>query len=96
MSDNSTAPTEIKDILAQTEKLLAERGDEYGGDANLELIALMWSLFIGKDISPTQVCFMMAIIKMLRASSSPKHIDSHDDFLGYAALARYLLTKKRG
>lgn len=70
-------------------KLAAEavnRSHLYGKpEANFERIAALWSAFLGRQITATDVAAMMTLLKVARLAETPKHLDSWVDIAGYAA-----------
>ena len=62
--------------------------DEYGApERNFDRIAQMWTAFLGFDVTPAQVCWMMVLLKASRAASGTAVADNAVDACGYAALA---------
>lgn len=57
------------------------------GDAErtFGLIAALWSPLIGVDLTPAEVCLMLAQLKIARAWGNPGHGDNWVDLAGYAA-----------
>jgi hypothetical protein len=73
--------------------IYGEREKTYGNPAkNINVIAEYWSTHLsaakGQNIRLTveDVCVMMILLKQARLANSPKHVDSIDDTIGYAAL----------
>lgn len=60
------------------------------------LIAQLWGAYLGRAISPVEVCAMMALLKIARIKMNPKHIDSYVDLCGYGACAGELASKGDG
>lgn len=79
------------DQRSKIEKLLDEKSAMYGGDI-FETIAEFWTTYLEYDISSSDVCIMMILLKSARFSAScvsrsaEGAIDSIDDILGYAHL----------
>ena len=48
-------------------------------------IARVWSARLGVEITPAQVCILMADLKACRAWENPEHDDNWIDMAGYAA-----------
>lgn len=64
-----------------------DRLKHYGHPSiNFERIATSWSRYLGKDVSPMDVCVMMILLKAQRMAEG-YHRDSAIDIAGYAALA---------
>ena len=75
-------------------EVLAIAGDLINGDRqahygtpqdNFGTTAEMWTAYLGRDISPADVCHMMALLKIARLKRGP-HRDSSIDACGYMAL----------
>ena len=75
-------------------EVLAIAGDLINGDRqahygtpqdNFGTTAEMWKAYLGRDISPADVCHMMALLKIARLKRGP-HRDSSIDACGYMAL----------
>ena len=66
-----------------------DRAKQYGtGLQNLERIADLWSSYLGRQITPRDVCAMMILHKVSRIAQKkdePAH-DSWIDIAGYASL----------
>ena len=75
----------------------SDRQDAYGPpDRNFALIAQRWSQFLGVDLEPWMVAYLMADLKLARIASVGKpHEDSLIDACGYLALAGELATDDR-
>lgn len=68
--------------------IVEERGKSYGnGDANLTRIAALWSAYLGVDITPRDVCWLMVLLKSSRARQDPTNPDNTLDGRGYLELA---------
>ncbi len=65
-----------------------DRAATHGGEAeeSFGVIAAYWSAHLDVPISASDVCTMMALLKLARIKGNPKHIDSWIDTAGYAAL----------
>ena len=82
--------TEKAEFFNEALKLVAEdRTKQYGtGLQNMERIADLWSTYLGRQISPRDVCAMMILHKVSRIAQKkdePAH-DSWIDIAGYASL----------
>lgn len=85
-----------KQLEAKTKSSLAKEAEEiiYGdrettyGDPskNLRIIASLWSAYLGTEITATQVCDMMVLLKVARLKNTPHHRDSMVDIIGYTLL----------
>ena len=66
--------------------IVGDREVEYGTPkANFGRIATMWSGYLGQEISPSDVCVMMVLLKAARLRHKLSD-DSFIDMAGYAAL----------
>ena len=62
------------------------RNDSYDEpESNFERIAALWSAYLGREITPTDVAVMNVLQKVGRLMYSPTHWDSWVDIAGYAA-----------
>lgn len=52
---------------------------------SFEHISKLWSSFLGHDIKASEVAIMLALLKIARLKTNPKHRDSWVDLAGYAA-----------
>ena len=75
-------------------EVLAIAGDLINGDRqahygtpkdNFGTCADMWTAYLGREISPADVCHMMTLLKIARLKRGP-HRDSSIDACGYMAL----------
>ena len=66
-------------------RAVVSRGKTYGAvRSNHERIAAMWSVTVGKKVTPEQVAMMMVQVKLARLMETPDHTDSWVDIAGYA------------
>lgn len=71
------------------------REQEYGSpERNFELIADMWSVYLGVEITPVDVALMMAQLKMARIKTGTFKEDSFIDACGYIACAAELASQE--
>lgn len=71
------------------------REQEYGSpERNFELIADLWSVYLGVEITPVDVALMMAQLKMARIKTGTFKEDSFVDACGYIACAAELASKE--
>ena len=94
--------TKRSDILAEADSLInGERQAHYGTpQENFAVIADMWNAYIGAfynfrdgvELTPADVCHMMALLKIARLRNGPHH-DSSVDACGYMALGGELGVK---
>jgi DNA-binding transcriptional regulator GbsR (MarR family) len=83
----SEAKNTRSEVLAIAGDLInGDRQDHYGTPQdNFGTTAEMWTAYLGRDISPADVCHMMALLKIARLKRGP-HRDSSIDACGYMAL----------
>lgn len=81
-------------MLEQAIKIVSsDRNKQYGPpEDNFQNIANMWNQYLkaqGFDIefSPSDVAYMMILMKVARLATNPTHLDSITDVAGYAACA---------
>lgn len=73
----------LEDALeATTRTRAATHGDL---ESNFSTIAQIWSVRLGRTITPEQVTLMLIDLKTVRAWSNPAHEDNWVDIAGYAA-----------
>lgn len=75
-------------FLDKAEELInGQRAQDYG-DArdNHQRIADIWSVILGQQITPEQVCACMIGLKLARLANDMKQDDTWVDIAGYAAL----------
>jgi hypothetical protein len=79
--------TKRTEILQEADGLInGERQSHYGTPHESFLaISEMWSAYLGFHMSPSDVCHMMALLKIARLRNGPHH-DSSVDACGYMAL----------
>ncbi|MDF3607539.1 DUF6378 domain-containing protein [Paracoccus sp. DMF-8] len=57
------------------------------------MIASVWSARLGVNLTPAQVCILLADLKTCRAWGNPGHADNWVDLAGYAACGGELATE---
>ena len=73
------------------------RQENYGKpEKNFNQIAIYWSVYLGHDVSATDVALMMVLMKLARLQNKPDHDDSWIDIAGYAANGAELATYRKG
>lgn len=78
----------ISEFDRRAESITHDRAGDYGDPrVSFDRIALMWSAITGADISAQQVAHMMICLKISRLQTSPNHLDSLVDIVGYARCA---------
>lgn len=82
-----------KEILEQADKCVnTDRNNEYGHpEDNFALIAGLWSVYLGTEVTAKDVGLMMALLKVARAVVSDK-ADNFVDLAGYAACVGEIAT----
>lgn len=53
---------------------------------NLKAIAALWEAYLGRAVSPEDVCSMMILLKVARLKTGAVHDDNLVDIAGYALL----------
>jgi hypothetical protein len=56
-------------------------------------IGAVWSARLGVEVTPAQVCILLADLKTCRAWGNPGHADNWVDLAGYAACGGELATE---
>jgi hypothetical protein len=70
--------------------IITERGKDYGTpESNLGRTAKLWSAYLGRAITPEQVCICMALVKVSRMAAGRKD-DNYVDARAYIQLAQEL------
>ena len=77
-----------EDFLNKAEELInGPRAKEYGpAKFNHERIATIWSVVLGRCVTPEQVVACMIVLKLARLAEDSTKDDSWVDIIGYAAL----------
>lgn len=71
---------------AARQAVTVDRAATHGAPENtFGKIAALWSPLLGIDLTPAQVCLMLAQLKVARAWGNPAHADNWVDLAGYAA-----------
>lgn len=87
------------DILKEAEKLMyGERQEDYGTPyENHRRIAVLWSSYLGVEVSPMQVAICMALVKIARLQQNFEYSkdDTFIDLAAYASIAGELAEIKR-
>lgn len=69
------------------------RGKAYGEAASMfRDVANMWSTLLGWPVKPTDVARCLVVVKLVRLSECPGHVDSWVDAAGYAAVGAEVAT----
>ncbi len=77
------------EILAAAESAICgDREKDYGDPKeNFEMVAGLWSWYLGYKIDPAEVPAMMILLKIARDATGAGSDDNWIDIAGYAALA---------
>jgi hypothetical protein len=59
-----------------------------------DLIAKLWSTYLGKDLDAHNVACMMALLKIARTQSGAFNPDDYVDICGYGAIAGELIMNR--
>jgi hypothetical protein len=84
VEDKTITRAEILDAAKKC--VCGQREQDYGTpESNFQLIADLWTDYLGRLISPTDVSMMMALLKIARIKNGGGTGDSFVDLAGYAA-----------
>lgn len=87
------------EVLKEAEKLMyGDRQEDYGTPyENHRRIAVLWSSYLGTEISPMQVAICMALVKIARLQQNFEYSkdDTFIDLAAYASIAAELAEVKR-
>lgn len=73
-------------LAAAAQAVTVERAATHGAvERSFVDIAAIWSVRVGRVISPAQVALMLVDLKTVRAWGNPGHADNWVDIAGYAA-----------
>lgn len=88
-------PTRASTLDEAKAAVTGQRQSDYGTlEDNFKVIAGLWSVFLGTEVTAMQVAPMMALLKVARIKSNPTHHDSYVDIAGYAACGAELASKQ--
>lgn len=75
--------------LAKAISLIDGDRDKQYGDRkdNFGMIAKLWTVYVGRQIKPKDVAWMMVLLKVARESNGTHNMDNAIDAAGYAAIA---------
>lgn len=75
------------DVLdAARQAVMVDRAATHGDAENtFAMISGSWSAKLGVEVTPAQVCLLLADLKACRAWGNPGHADNWVDLAGYAA-----------
>lgn len=84
-----------QELLEAASRAVRERADQHGQPEDVfEGIALLWSVYLCKELTATDVALMMVLFKVARAQGNPENTDTWADIAGYAACGAELATEK--
>lgn len=87
------------EILKEAERLMyGDRQEDYGTPyENHRRIAVLWSAYLGTEVSPMQVAICMALVKIARLQQNFEYSkdDTFVDLAAYASIAAELAEIKR-
>lgn len=76
------------EMLYKAAEILQERGQTHGDfENNFQLIADIFSLRIGRDFHPYEVCVLLECVKDARMFANPTNVDNYLDGINYRAFA---------
>lgn len=85
---------EVSRVLTEVNKIVEKRDQTHGNfNDNLTMIADLWSIYLGVEISAAQAANCMTLLKIARSAFNP-NADDYLDMVGYSAIAAALHEKK--
>jgi len=76
------------EVLLKAAEIFQERGGTHGDfENNFQLIADLFSLRIGREFHPFEVCVLLECVKDARMFANPGNIDNYLDGINYKAFA---------
>lgn len=76
------------ELLIRAAEVLQERGQTHGDfENNFQLIADIFSLRVGRDFHPYEVCLLLECVKDARMFANPVNVDNYLDGINYRAFA---------
>jgi len=76
------------ELLIRAAEVIQERGATHGDfENNFQLIADLFSLRIGREFHPFEVCILLECVKEARMFANPGNIDNYLDGINYRAFA---------
>jgi hypothetical protein len=71
--------------------ILQERAAHYGPvGPNIRRTAVLWSAYLGLEITPHDVGWLMVLLKASRSKVDPGHLDNYEDARGYVNIAEMM------
>lgn len=72
-----------------TWRLIEERAKHYGPvGPNIRRIARLWSAYLGVEVTPHDVGWLMVLLKASRSKVDPEHGDNYEDATAYIRIAQ--------
>lgn len=76
------------ELITQAAEVLRERAETHGDfENNFQLIADMFSLRIGREFHPFEVCVLLECVKDARMFANPSNVDNYLDGINYRAFS---------
>lgn len=76
------------------EAVLSDRNETHGHvDDNIEQIAAFWSVYLGVEVKPVDVCMMMILTKVSRQKVGTTAWDHYVDIVGYGGIGAGMKDK---
>lgn len=87
------------DYLSKGLQILTERGNQYGSNSrecSFPQVAEAFNAITGNELSGSDVCMILALLKLVRQSAQPDrlHEDSLVDGVNYMALYAEVLSRE--
>lgn len=74
--------------LDEIKEILIEREEQHGSpEKNFKAISMMWTAYLGRDVSEMDVAIMMTLFKTARLGTGKVKSDSLRDLIGYQTIA---------
>lgn len=88
--------TSPADVLRHAAEIIEQRGDLHGDwRTNMTNTSALWSRYLGREVTPTQVALCNCLQKISRMiSGGLTNADDFDDLVGWAAIAAALNEKE--
>ena len=84
-----------KELLEKAMQATTERAVQHGKPENVfARIAGLWSAYLGKELTATDVALMMTLFKVARAQGNPGNEDTWVDIAGYAACGAEIVSEQ--
>ena len=87
-SESGESPLEV------AQETVGQRAEEYGPpDENFEVIANLWSAYLGIEVTKYDYAQLMVLAKIGRARTGEPDFDTHTDQCGYSHLAELVKSE---